>query len=113
MKARTKTLAKQLAGVAVAAPAIVALGPLAAVIIPFWWRKAAKDGVRAALQDEMHEAGVDEELKHANDRSIADWRAYRNDREFEISRSVTRTRKHPIFGVEGSYTMTRTDYAGR
>ena len=113
MRARTKVLLKHMAAVGAAAPAIVALGPLAAVVLPFWWRKAAKDGVRAALEDEMRDGGVPEQLECENRARIGEWYAERSDDNFEITSSITRTRKHPIFGVNGSYTMSRTDYSRR
>ncbi len=113
---RKKVLAKHVGGVALAAPAIVAIGsacpPLGALLAAIWIGKAAKDGVRAAIKDEMEE-DVQESLRRSNLEEIDTWQRYRGtDRHFETTKEVTITRSHPIFPVTGSYTFRRTDRDG-
>lgn len=106
---RSKVLAKHVAGVALVGPAIIACPLLGVLVAPFWIAKAAKDGVRAAIKDEMEDE-VQQSLRRANQDEIGAWRRYRGyDRHFETTKELTITRTHPLLPVTGSYTFRRTD----
>jgi hypothetical protein len=117
MSAKQKVWRKHIPAGAAAAVGLGLLGPAAVLALPFiglWWRKAAKDAVSADLEDEMEADGVRDQLHSANLDDISSWRdSDRDDRHFEVMRELARIRKHPVFGVDGSFTIRQTDYADR
>lgn len=117
MSAKDKVWAKHIPAGVGAAVALGLAGPLALLavpLIPLWWKKAAKDAVSADLEDEMEADGVKEGLRESNLGDISSWRnALDGDRHISVSRSLTRARKHPVFGVYGSHTIVQTDYGSR